>query len=90
METLPLKDACKQLPEISRRMSQDEGSDVYTITDEGRPTLVVMSFEQWQSLEETIEIQSDEELMSALRRSALDVAEGRVISEEEADELLGW
>jgi prevent-host-death family protein len=48
------------------------------ITRNGRPSAVVLSAEEYESLEETLEILQDKELMEALRRSEDDIRSGRL------------
>ena len=59
------------------------------ITRKGRPAAVVVSSEEWEALEETLEILSDPETMEALRESEEDVAAGRVYSWDEVKRELG-
>ncbi len=53
------------------------------ITRNGRPSAVLLSAEEFEVLEETLEILQDEELLDALRRSAKDADEGRLVPLEE-------
>lgn len=48
------------------------------ITRNGRPSAVLLSADEYESLEETLEILQDKDLLDALKRSEKDVAEGRV------------
>jgi antitoxin YefM len=50
------------------------------ITRNGRPAAVLLSAEEYEALEETLEILQDQELMDALKRSEKDVKAGRVTS----------
>lgn len=50
------------------------------ITRNGRPSAVMLSADEYESLEETLDILQDKELMDALRRSDEDVAAGRLVS----------
>lgn len=50
------------------------------ITRNGRPSAVLISAEEYESLEETLEILQDKDLMEALARSDKDVKAGRVTS----------
>jgi prevent-host-death family protein len=59
------------------------------ITRKGRPAAVVVSSEEWEALEETLEILSDPEAMEALRQSDEDVAAGRVHTWDEVKRELG-
>lgn len=49
------------------RSAQKNGKE-YVITAKGVPAAVVMGFDEWESLVETLEIKQDRELMQAIRR----------------------
>lgn len=48
------------------------------ITRNGRPAAVLLSADEYESLEETLEILQDKELLDALRRSERDGVAGRL------------
>jgi antitoxin YefM len=50
---------------------------------------VVVSPEEWEAIQETVEVLQDEELLAALRESEEDVEAGRVFSLEEVKRELG-
>ena len=43
----------------------------YVITKSGRPAAVIMSFEEWESWQETLEILSDEKAMKRIRKNII-------------------
>ena len=53
------------------------------ITRNGRPSAVLLSAEEFETLEETLEILQDQELMEALRRSEKDVEAGDLVALKE-------
>jgi prevent-host-death family protein len=59
------------------------------ITRNGRPAAVVVSPEEWEALEETVEALQDKELLAALRESEEDVRAGHVFSLDEVKRELG-
>lgn len=59
------------------------------ITRKGRPAAVVVSSEEWEALEETLEVLSDPETMRALYESDEDVAAGRLSTWDEVKRELG-
>jgi antitoxin YefM len=59
------------------------------ITRKGRPAAVVVSPEEWEAIEETLEILQDEETLGALRESERDVNAGRLFSLDEVRRELG-
>jgi antitoxin YefM len=50
------------------------------ITRNGRPAAVVLSADEYEELEETLEILQDEDALEALRESEEDVRAGRVFT----------
>lgn len=50
----------------------------FTITVHGKPAVVVMSLDELEGMEETIDIMSDPKLMRDLRKSEADLKAGRV------------
>jgi len=66
MKTLPLTEARKDLSKIV-----DEVSNVHehvTITRQGKPAAVVMSADEFESWQETMEIMADPKAMAAIPR----------------------
>ncbi len=59
------------------------------ITRNGRPAAVVVSTDEWEALEETLEILQDEKTLDALRESEQDVKAGRLFSLDEVRRELG-
>lgn len=49
------------------------------ITRNGRPAAVMLSADEYESLEETLDILQDKELMEALKKSEADVNAGRLV-----------
>jgi antitoxin YefM len=59
------------------------------ITRKGRPAAVVVSPEEWDAIEETLEILHDADLLAALRESETDVQAGLLFSLDEVRRELG-
>lgn len=64
--------------------------DEYVITVNGKPTAVLMSVEEYESLKETLEIMSDPGLISAIKEGEEDIRKGRVQDWENVKKELGW
>jgi len=54
------------------------------ITKHGKPAMVALGYEQFESLMETLEVLSDPELMSLLRQSLAQADQGETIALEDA------
>ena len=80
-KTVPISEAMTQLSELADRIEKHHERVV--VTRDGRPPFVLMSLDELESLEETLDILGDEELMAALRKSEEEAAEGKLISLEE-------
>ena len=59
------------------------------ITRNGKDVALLMSVDEWESWEETIEVLQDDELLEALKQSDDDVKAGRVYAWDEVKRDLG-
>jgi len=87
VKTLPLTEARKDLSKIV-----DEVAAIHehvTITRQGKPAAVVMSADEFESWQETLEIMSDPEAVAAIKRGMRDVKAGRTRPLEEVLKRLG-
>lgn len=78
-EYLPLADVKNRLSEVVERLEREHGRVV--ITKHGRPAAVVLSVEDLEGLEETLEILSEARLVRRIRRATAEINAG------EAEEL---
>jgi antitoxin YefM len=75
---------------LSELLDEVEGRQQHVVINRnGRPAAVLISADEYEALEETLEILSDEETMEALRQSEEDVRAGRVINWEDLKRELG-
>jgi antitoxin YefM len=81
MRTLSLTEARKELPNIVDEVSASHEHVV--ITKRGRPAVVVMSPDEFESWQETLEIMADKKAMAAIARAERDIRAGRVRSWED-------
>ncbi|HEY5200786.1 MAG TPA: type II toxin-antitoxin system Phd/YefM family antitoxin [Gemmatimonadaceae bacterium] len=83
---MPLADVKAHLSElVSRVYGQHER---VTVTVHGRPSAVLVSVEDLESLEETIAILSDGDAVAALLASEAELARGEVVSQAELVEAV--
>jgi prevent-host-death family protein len=87
-EHLPLAEVKNRLSEVVERLEREHGRVV--ITKHGRPAAVVLSVADLESLEETLEVLSDGQLLAEVRRaeSEVDAGEARVLTKDEAQALI--
>jgi len=62
--------------------------DRYIITKRGKPEVIMMSIEDYESILETLEIQSDKELMKSLKKAEKEMKEGKGRSLDEINREL--
>ncbi len=81
MKTLPLSEVKAKLSELVDEVaSRDER---VTITRRGRPAAVLISQDDLESWQETLEITSDRALMSEIRRGIRQLERGQTVSYDE-------
>jgi len=81
MDTLSLSEVKARLSELVDRVVEEHERIV--ITRNGRPAAVLVSPDDLESLEETLAVMSDPELMAQIRESERAVERGDVVSLEE-------
>ena len=81
---VPLAEVKNRLSEVVDRLEREHGRVV--ITKHGRPAAVMLSLEDLESLEETLAVLSDPELVAAIREADAEVAAGGTtrLSKQEA------
>ncbi len=73
--TISLKDLRPELPKVIERI--DEKFDRYIVTKRGKPVVVMMSVEDYESLTETLDILEDKETMQRVRRAEAEIKQGK-------------
>ena len=74
-DTLPFSEVKAHLSEIADRVEGQH--DRILVTRNGRPSFVLMRPDDLESLEESLDILRDDELMGSLRRSRAEAGEGK-------------
>ena len=85
MEILPLSAVKARLSELVDRVEQEDERIV--VTRNGRPAAVLISADDLESLEETLAIMSDPELMKQIREGEAAIERGDVYTLEEIERL---
>ena len=75
INTVSLKELRPELPQVIYRI--DGRLDRYVITKRGKPVVVMMSVDDYESLMETLDILADPKAMAGLRRGEEDIRKGR-------------
>ncbi len=79
MTTTSLADAKNRLSEIIQ--SAQDTHERFVITKNGRPAVVLISVDDLESLEETLEILSDPQLVAQIRAAEAEAARGEFATE---------
>lgn len=74
-EHLPLADVKNRLSEVVDRLEREHGRVI--ITKHGRPAAVVLSIEDLEGLEETLELLSDPKVVRRIKKANAELAEGK-------------
>jgi prevent-host-death family protein len=75
-EHMTLADVKNHLSEVVDRLEREHGRVV--VTKYGRPAVVLLTVEDLESLEETLEILSKPKLLDDIRRGDRDIKAGRI------------
>lgn len=82
---LTITETRKQLLNLPEQLTDEP----VIITKHGKPAMVALGYEQFESLMETLEVLSDPELMNTLRQSIAQADHGETITLEDAIAQLG-
>jgi antitoxin YefM len=83
---LTITEAQQQLPELPDELAVEPA----IITKDGKPVMIALSLQQFESLLETLEILSDREFMAQLREGIRQADTGETISLEQLKAELGF
>ena len=87
-QKMSISEAREQFTQLSERFAQDPGLTVQ-VEKRGEPVMVVVSYEYWDSLIETMAVLWDEETTATLKRGIADMTGGRVRDWEDVKAELG-
>ena len=81
MKDLPITEARDELTSLPDKLSATH--QTVTVTRRGKPVLAILSWDEYESLVETLDVMADEQLMAALRRSIREAKQGKLIPWEQ-------
>jgi antitoxin YefM len=76
-DTLPFSEVKAHLSALAERVEREH--DRIVVTRHGRPAFVLINPDDLESLEETVDILRDDELMTSLRQSRKEAATGEAV-----------
>lgn len=82
---LTLKEAKNQLEELPSQLNDEP----IIITKEGKPVMTAISYEQYESIMETLSILRDQTFANKLQQSILQMQQDQTINWEDAKAKLG-
>lgn len=86
MKDIPITEARNELTSLPDRLS--ESHEVVSVTRRGKPVLAILNWEEYEAIVETLEILSDENLMSSLRQGLKEAKAGKLIPWDQAKRKL--
>jgi antitoxin YefM len=82
IEEITMVDARRELTKLPEKL--EAKPTTMAVTRRGKPVLAIMSWEDYESIQETLEILSDDASLECLRSSIKEVKEGKQISWQQA------
>ncbi|HZB28861.1 MAG TPA: type II toxin-antitoxin system Phd/YefM family antitoxin [Streptosporangiaceae bacterium] len=74
METIPITEAKARIAELADRVAREH--DHFTITRNGRADVMLISVAEYEAMQETLDILSDDDALADLQQSREDFADG--------------
>ncbi len=87
VNTVTLKELRPQLPKIVSRV--DTRGDRYVVTKRGKPAIMMMSIDDYDSLMETLDIVSDKQAMKRIKQAKQEIAAGKTVSWDQLRKDIG-
>jgi PHD/YefM family antitoxin component YafN of YafNO toxin-antitoxin module len=88
MTELTISEARKGFLALPKKLARMPGHAL-TVTLRGKPSMVIMPSDLFESIVETLDILGDPDAMADLRESIEDIKHGRLIDHEEVGRRLG-
>ena len=86
MKDLPITEARDELTSLPDKLSHTHGT--LTVTRRGKPVLAILAWDEYEALVETLEVMSDDRLMTSLRQSIREARQGKLIPWEDVKRKL--
>ena len=86
MKDLPITEARDELTSLPDKLSHTH--ETLTVTRRGKPVLAILAWDEYEALVETLEVMSDDRLMTSLRQSIREARQGKLIPWEDVKRKL--
>lgn len=87
-QTYSIMEARQNLTKFPDDFEKHPEKGAVTVTRRGKPVLAVLSWDLYESIQETLEVLSDPEMMAALKESLQDLKKGKFVSWNKAKKEL--
>ena len=84
---LSITEARRNLLSLADTLNAENSTAV--VRRRGKPVLAIIPYEIYESLEETLEVMGDYELMEQLRQSIKEIEEGKYFTQDELEKKAG-
>jgi PHD/YefM family antitoxin component YafN of YafNO toxin-antitoxin module len=84
---LNITEARRNLLSLADTLNSENSTAV--VRRRGKPVLAIIPYEIYESLEETLEVLGDHELMEQLRQSIKEIEEGKYFNQDEVEKKAG-
>lgn len=88
LRTIPISKARESFTSIVDDVNKK--LDEVVITVNGTPAVIMVSIDEYESLQETLDILSDKKLMKDIRQGEREIKEGKDRDWDEVKKELGW
>ena len=86
MKDLPITDARDELTSLPDKLSRTH--ETVSVTRRGKPVLAILSWDEYESIVETLEILSDEKMVADLRQGIKESKQRKGVSWEQVKRKL--
>lgn len=87
-KTISITEARSELFNIADDVQKPDTQ--YVLTREGKPTMVLLSSDEFDSIMETMEILSDPELLNDIKEAEKEIADGKYVTWDELKKELNY
>ncbi len=87
-KTISITEARKRIFDIAEEVQRPDV--YYTLTEKGRPKIVIMSAEEFDSLMETLEILGDPKIMESIKQAEEEYKRGEYVTLDQLKKELGY
>lgn len=88
-KAMPMIEARNKLTSLPEDFANEPELGAVAVTRKGKPVLAVMPWELYETIIETLEIMSDDEMTMAIRKSEKEIRAGKTVAWDKVKKELG-